>query len=80
MKYRYRMSKAPVEAVRFQGPNFDEIEAFVGGDAGFRDGWLVVAGPHGPLHVYSGGYIVKENGSFICVRAHDFQHDFEPIP
>lgn len=54
----------PVEAVQFIG-NFDEVERFVGGDAEFRDGQLVVATRNGPLYANRNDYIFKnDKGKF----------------
>lgn len=47
-----------IEAVQFTG-NFDEIEEFIGGDAEFRDGKLIVATLEGPLHASIGDWIIK---------------------
>lgn len=52
--------RKPVEAVQFYG-NFDEIERFVGGDAEFRDGKLLVATRNGPLWANRGDYIFKND-------------------
>jgi len=47
-----------IEAIQFNG-NFKDIEAFVGGDAEYRDKKLLVATPDGPLWVVNNGWIVK---------------------
>ena len=53
-------------AVQFHG-NFDEIERFVGGDAEFRGGALVVATPDGPLRVAPGEWVVRcDDGRFTA--------------
>jgi len=53
-----------IEAIQFTG-NFDEIENFVGGDAEFREGRLLVAGPKGPIWADDGDWICKKlNGEF----------------
>jgi hypothetical protein len=48
-----------VEAIQFKG-NFDEIERFVGGDAEFRNGKLLVATRQGPLYANNLDFIVKD--------------------
>ncbi|MGO4181826.1 hypothetical protein AB4Z17_11640 [Paenibacillus sp. TAF43_2] len=61
-----------VEAVKFNG-NFDEIEKFVGGDADFRNGGIVVATLDGPLFAKNGDYIIKDpNNKFSACPALDF--------
>lgn len=52
-----------VEAIEFHG-NFDEVEKFVGGDAEFRDGKLLVATSEGPLWASPYEWIVKKDGKF----------------
>ena len=50
--------------IQFHG-NFDEIEKFVGGDAEFRNGRLLVATLDGPLWASPGDWIVKDvDGKF----------------
>ena len=52
------------EKIQFHG-NFDEIEKFVGGDAEFRNGKLLVATLDGPLWASPGDWIVKDvDGKF----------------
>jgi hypothetical protein len=61
-----KKTKALLNAVRCEG-NFDEIEAFVGGDCEFRGGKYVVAGPQGPIIAAEGDFIVKrDDGSFYA--------------
>ena len=57
-----------VNKIQFHG-NFDEIEKFVGGDAEFRNGKLLVATQEGPLWASPGDWIVKEaDGKFRTVK------------
>ena len=52
-------------AIQFDGPNFEEIEKFCGGDAEMRGGYMVVATLQGALRVKPGQWIVKNvDGSF----------------
>ena len=54
--------------IQFHG-NFDEIEKFVGGDAEFRNGKLLVATLDGPLWASPGDWIVKDaDGKFRAVK------------
>ena len=51
--------------VYFDGRNFDEIEAFVGGDCGNSADGLVAATPTGPLVLRAGQWIVRQDdGTF----------------
>lgn len=52
-------------AIQLIGANFDEIEEFVGGDAEWRDGRLIVATTEGPMSVWPGNWVVRNaNGTF----------------
>lgn len=56
-----------LDAIQFQG-NLDEVEAFVGGDAEYRDGKLLVATTHGPLWASPGQWIMRVyDGSFVVM-------------
>ncbi len=56
--------------IQFTG-NFDEIEEFVGGDAEFRDGALLVATPQGPLTAKDQEWIIKHgDGTFSTSKSH----------
>ena len=57
-----------INKIQFHG-NFDEIEKFVGGDAEFRNGKLLVATLDGPLWASPGDWIVKDaDGKFCAVK------------
>ena len=76
-----RFVKKPVviEAVRFVG-NFDEIEAFVGGDAEFRNGELVIATLEGPLRASDGDWIIKGvKGEFYPCKPDVFELTYEEV-
>lgn len=76
-----RSVKKPVviEAVRFVG-NFDEIEAFVGGDAEFRNGELVIATLEGPLRASDGDWIIKGvKGEFYPCKPDIFEMMYEEV-
>lgn len=55
---KFRKQPVEVEAIQFNG-NFDEIEQFVGGDAEFRGGELVIATLEGPLRAAPQDWIIK---------------------
>ena len=60
--------KEEINKIQFHG-NFDEIEKFVGGDAEFRNGKLLVATREGPLWASHGDWILKgADGKFRTVK------------
>lgn len=76
---RYRKKPVVIEAVQFQ-VNFDEIETFVGGDAEFRDGELVIATLEGPLRAAPGDYIIKGiKGEFYPCKPDIFAATYEVV-
>ena len=77
-----KFQKRPVviEAVQYHGPNFDEIEEFVGGDAEFRAGELIVATLEGPLRASPGDWIIKGiKGEFYPCKPDIFTATYEPV-
>lgn len=75
-----RFVKRPVviEAIQFKG-NFEEIEQFVGGDAVFRDGYLVIATLEGPLHAAPNDWIIKGvKGEFYPCKPDIFEETYSP--
>jgi hypothetical protein len=63
-----KYSKKPVviEAVQFTGFNFDEIEAFVGGDYGKdAEGNQVIATLEGALTISNNDFIIKGIGGEV---------------
>jgi hypothetical protein len=76
---KFRKKPVVIEAIRFNG-NFDEIEKFVGGDAEFRDGQLVVATLEGPLRAADGDWIIKgvKNEFYPC-KPDIFAATYEPV-
>lgn len=74
---RFRKRPVEIEAVRFTG-NFDEVERFVGGDAEFRNGELVVATLEGPLRASPGDWIIKGvEGEFYPCKPDIFAKTYE---
>lgn len=64
---KFKRDSGLVAAIHYTGPNFDEVEVFVGGDVEFRNGALCVATTKGPLIATPGQYIVKRwDGSFFA--------------
>ena len=76
---KYRKKPVVIEAVQFIG-NFDEIEKFVGGDAEFRDGKLLVATLEGPLWASNFDYIIKGvKGEFYPCKPDIFEETYEKV-
>lgn len=77
---KFRKKPVEIEAVQYIGHNFDEIEKFVGGDAEFRDGELVVATLEGPLRATPGDWIIKGvKGEFYPCKPDIFAETYEPV-
>jgi hypothetical protein len=75
----FRKKAIVVQAIQFDG-NFDEIEAFVGGDAEFRSGELIVATREGPLHASRKDWIIKGiQGEFYPVKPDVFEQTYTAI-
>lgn len=75
---KFRKKPVVIEAIQFNG-NFDEIEQFVGGDAEFRNGSLVVATLEGPLHASPGDWIIRGvKGEFYPCKPDIFEATYEP--
>ena len=77
---KFHKKPVVIEAIRFVAANFEEIEAFVGGDAEWRDGVLVVATRKGPLWAAPGDWIIKGvNGEFYPCNPEVFEEIYEPV-
>lgn len=75
---KFRKKPVVIDAVQFTG-NFDEIEQFVGGDAEFRDGELIVATLEGPLRASRNDWIIKGvKGEFYPCKPDIFAATYEP--
>lgn len=76
---KFRKKPVVIEAVQFRG-NFDEIEAFVGGDAEFRDGELIVATLEGPLRAAPNDWIIKGvKGEFYPCKPDIFAATYDAV-
>jgi hypothetical protein len=76
---KYKKKPVIIEAIQFTG-NFDEIEKFVGGDAEFRNGELIIATLEGALHASSKDYIIKGvKGEFYPCKPDIFKDTYEPL-
>lgn len=75
----YRKKPVVIEAIQFTG-NFGEIEHFVGGDAEFRDGKLLVATLEGPLWADDHDWIIKGvKGEFYPCKPDIFEQTYELV-
>lgn len=77
---KFRKKPVVIEAVQFTAGNFNEIEEFVGGDAEFRDGELIVATLEGPLRAAPNDWIIKgvKNEFYPC-KPDIFDETYEPV-
>ena len=76
---RFRKKPVEIEAIQFVG-NFDEIELFVGGDAEFRNGELVIATLEGPLKASPNDWIIKGiKGEFYPCKPDIFAATYEEV-
>ena len=69
---KFRKKTEPVEAIQFNGVNFDELEKFVGGDAEVRSGQIVLAARNGAVYANRGDWIIKDSNG----RCQSFKPDF----
>ena len=75
---KFRKKPVVIEAVRFH-LNFDEVERFVGGDADFRNGELVIATLEGAMRASPGDWIIKGvKGEFYPCKPDIFAATYEP--
>lgn len=75
----FRKKPVVIEAVQFKNGNFDEIEKFVGGDAAFSNGKLIVATLEGPLNASNEDWIIKGvKGEFYPCKPDIFAATYEP--
>lgn len=76
----FRKKPVVIEAIQFINANFDAIEEFVGGDAEFRQGALIVATLEGPLKASPGDYIIKGiKGEFYPCKPDIFEQTYEEV-
>jgi len=76
---KYVKKPIVIEAVKFTGFNFDEIEVFVGGDAENRGSNLIVATLEGPLVASPGDWIIKGvRGEFYPCKPDVFEKTYCP--
>lgn len=80
MMPKFRKKPVVIEAAQYLGPNFSEIENFVGGDCEFRKLQLVVASRTGPLWACPGDWFIREaNGDLHSCKPDIFAETYEPV-
>ena len=76
---KYRKKPIVIEALQFNG-NFAECEAFVGGDAEFRNGELIIATLEGAMHASPGDWIIRGvKGEFYPCKPDIFEATYEVV-
>ncbi len=76
---KFRKKAVVIDALQFKG-NFEEIESFVGGDAEFRVGELIIATLEGPLRAAPNDWIIKGvKGEFYPCKPDIFEMTYEPV-
>lgn len=75
---KYTKKPIPVEAVRFNGENREEIENFVGEKAVFKSGELFIYTLEGIMKSVAGDYIIKGiHGEFYPCKEDIFMESYE---
>ena len=76
---KFRKKPVVIEAIQFRG-NFDELEQFVGGDAEFRGGKLVIATLEGAMTADPDDWIIKGiKGEFYPCKPDIFAATYEEV-
>ncbi|MFG3509689.1 hypothetical protein ACGF5F_29775 [Streptomyces sp. NPDC047821] len=76
---KYRKRPVEIEAIQFTG-NFSELEKFVGGDAEFRGGQLVIATLEGAMHASPNDWIIRGvEGEFYPCKPDIFEATYEAV-
>lgn len=77
---QFRKKPVIIEAVQFVDGNFAAIEEFVGGDAEFRGGELIIATLEGPLHASDKDWIIKGvKGEFYPCKPDIFEATYDLV-
>jgi len=77
---QYRKKPIVIEAMQFKHGNFDDCEKFVGGDAEWRNGEMIIATLEGAMHVSNEDYIIKGiKGEFYPCKPDIFEATYEIV-
>lgn len=80
MAQQYRKKPVVIEAVQLTPLNLEEVEEFVGGDLGLRNGGVVIATLEGAVHASVGDYIIKGvQGEFYPCKPDIFTATYEAV-
>ena len=76
---KFRKKPVIIEAIQFNG-NFDEVENFVGGDAEFRNGKLLIATLEGAMEANPKDWIIKGvKNEFYPIKNDIFLETYEEV-
>jgi hypothetical protein len=79
MAAQFRKKPVVIEAMQLTPLNIDQIEEFVGGDAGNTPDGLVIATLEGAMHASIGDWIIKGvQGEFYPCKPDIFDATYEP--
>ena len=77
---KFRKKPIVIDAVQFTGLNFEEMEEFVGGDAEFRNGGLLIATLEGAMTAAVNDWIIKGvQGEFYPCKPDIFEATYELV-
>ena len=77
---KFRKKPVTIEAIQFINGNFSDLEDFVGGDAEFRNGELVIATLEGAMRASPGDWIIKGvKGEFYPCKPDIFAATYEEV-
>ena len=78
---KYRKRPIVIEAIHLTPLNIEEVETFVGGDAGTHpDGGMVIATLEGAMRASIGDFIIKGvNGEFYPCKPDIFAKTYEVV-
>ena len=80
MTMKFRKKPVVIEAIQFKGPNFTELEEFVGGDAEFRNGELVIATLEDAMRASPDDWIIKGvKGEFYPCKPDIFNLTYDKV-
>jgi hypothetical protein len=76
----FRKKPVEIEAIQLTPLNIEEIEQFVGGDAGREPGGLVIATLEGAMHASIGDWIIRGvQGEFYPCKPDIFAATYELV-
>lgn len=77
---KFRKKPVVIEAMQFFGSSYDTLEEFVGGNAQFRDGELIIATLEGALRAAPMDWIIKGvKGEFYPCKPDIFDATYDPV-